>query len=133
MKSGQPVSEFHCFRLKNSKIFNELHIFFCIFGFQNISVKLWDDNRTSKNFGFLQQAMAFLELTLPFSLLIRYLSMNDVEENFGRQEIIADQEKVQLEFVSVKEELNSYKLQLDQLLAVLGMEGDGVEDFMEKP
>ena len=77
--------------------------------------------------------MAFLELTLPFSLLIRYLSMNDVEENFGRQEIIADQEKVQLEFVSVKEELNSYKLQLDQLLAVLGMEGDGVEDFMEKP
>ena len=59
--------------------------------------------------------------------------MNDVEENFGRQEIIADQEKVQLEFVSVKEELNSYKLQLDQLLSVLGMEGDGVEDFMEKP
>ena len=59
--------------------------------------------------------------------------MNDVEENFGRQKIIADQEKVQLEFVSVKEELNSYKLQLDQLLSVLGMEGDGVEDFMEKP
>ena len=59
--------------------------------------------------------------------------MNDVEENFGRQEIIADQEKVQLEFVSVKEELNSYKLQLDQLLSVLGMEGDGVEDFMENP
>ena len=59
--------------------------------------------------------------------------MNDVEENFGRPKIIADQEKVQLEFVSVKEELNSYKLQLDQLLSVLGMEGDGVEDFMEKP
>ena len=75
----------------------------------------------------------FLEYTLPYLLLIRYLSMNDVEENFGRQDIIADQEKVQLEFVSVKEELNSYKLQLDQLLSVLGMEGDGVEDFMEKP
>ena len=83
--------------------------------------------------GFLLQNMAFLEFTLPYLLIIRYLSMNDVEENFGRQEIMADQEKVQLEFVSVKEELNSYKLQLDQLLSVLGMEGDGVEDFMEKP